>query len=83
VTDTDLFSKEEMAAVHAITRQLRAAGWYPSRDYLCGCTPTGLCPIHAERRAVDHYHPETITARPRVERVCQLPDCGCDGRWHA
>jgi len=21
--------------------------------------------------------------RPTVPRVCQIPDCGCDGTWHA
>ena len=21
--------------------------------------------------------------RPRQPRVCQIPDCGCDGTWHA
>lgn len=45
----------------AITRQLRMRGWYPPKDgYPCGCLPPKLCARHAERRAVDHYHPETI-----------------------
>jgi len=46
--------------IDEVTRELRAAGWYPRGDYLCGCTPERLCAKHAERRAIDHYHPETV-----------------------
>ena len=52
--------RAERAAIDAITRELRELGWYPARNYPCGCKQHLLCPIHAERRAVDHYHPETI-----------------------
>jgi hypothetical protein len=47
----------------SITRLLRQDGWVPRADlpiYVCGCTPELLCEQHAEIRAVEHYHPETI-----------------------
>jgi hypothetical protein len=45
------------------TDQLRRDGWRPRSGvaYVCGCTPQKLCAGHAERRAVEHYHPETVT----------------------
>jgi hypothetical protein len=44
------------------TNQLRAEHWTPRPEviYLCGCKLGKLCPAHAERRAVEHYHPELI-----------------------
>ena len=54
------YGPREREAIEAITWELRKRGWYPARRYLCGCEPEGLCPIHAERRAIDHYHPETV-----------------------
>lgn len=54
------YSPAERDAIDTITRELRGLGWYPAREYLCGCRPKRLCPVHSERRAVDHYHPETI-----------------------
>jgi hypothetical protein len=46
----------------AVTDELRASNWTPTREYLCHCTPTNLCLVHAEQRAVDHYHPTRDSA---------------------
>jgi len=39
----------------AITEALRMYGWQPNRPLACGCTPTALCPGHAEVRWLDSY----------------------------
>ena len=48
------------AALDGVTRHLRERGWQPVMRHSCGCNPDGLCAYHAERRAVEHYHPEEI-----------------------
>lgn len=44
------------------TNELRARGWQadPAIVYGCGCVDGKLCTGHAERRAVEHHHPEAI-----------------------
>lgn len=51
----------------SITSLLRSDGWRPRGVtsgvlHVCGCKPERLCSQHAELRAVEHYHPETIPA---------------------
>jgi hypothetical protein len=43
-----------------ITNELREDMWMPRQTYWCGCNHAYICPEHAARRAMDHYHPETI-----------------------
>lgn len=42
-------------ALDEVTEQLRLHDWDAPVVYACGCHPHGLCPFHADRRAVDHY----------------------------
>lgn len=57
------------------TNELRARGWQadPAIVYGCGCVDGKLCIGHAERRAVEHYHPESIPPHRLVSGQARLP----------
>ena len=48
--------------VDAMTPVLRATGWRPWKEHVCGCTPEALCADHAAIRLAEHYNPKE---RPR------------------
>lgn len=57
------------------TNELRARGWQadPAIVYGCGCVDGKLCTGHAERRAIEHHHPEAIPPHRLVSGQVQLP----------